>query len=475
MFGALLFAIVLPFRVLLFGVSELVDYDVRAYPDDVHQKAKSNDHFIDGWVRLRDAIVHNGEVHVVAERMKGVPLKNRTGTFVASRVNVHAEVHRPNHVGFKNVPGPIPINFRSESSHLLLKAKCAENIVEPSFFFGLVAYPFYGHILLNVHSNLMHTIKSQGHQFGKVRIYGAKDCKHPHANSKDAESETFVLSGFYYQLFGMLSINHTVGSWPFLLKQSVLPDLNATKSFILPRTFCFAELTIGMTSEWDHYNYSTSASSWHDYRIALDEIMILNNVPHLSQKLSRHTGCNATLISRFARSIVNEQAVAKILQNEFRCNTTIVRLEKLHFLEQVRLMRQTTLLLGMDGTGLLNAAFMSPPAGVISIMMYRLREINPHKGDNFRNLIEKMGLCWTSMEVKHANQSFVPVARNPFNRTVDDLLLQLNSISAGNTTARKQFANKLHEVLMLQDSILDLDEVRVAVRHSLSCIRNISN
>lgn len=458
------------------GIADLIDYGVRLYPDDKLGKSQANDNFIDGWIHLRDAVIYGGEVFVADELHKGILLRNRSGSIVVSRVNVHSEVHTPFRVGFNNVPGPIAVNFCSSKSLSMMKAECTDRILEPSFFFGLVAYPFYGHLLFNVHSNLMHTIKSQRHQFGRVRIYGAKDGKNPHLLSLDKETELLQLSRFYPIMFGMLSVNQSVYSWPFVLQQSLHRTSGGGKLLTAhkPRTFCFDEVTLGMTSEWDHYNYSTSASSWRQYRSAVEEFASLCNLSTGNSGTKNSNSCSATIISRDSRSIVNEQAVANVLQSEFGCITTVVRLEKLHFLEQIRLMRQTTLLIGMDGTGLLNAAFMSPPAGVVSVMMYRLREITPHKGHNFRNLIEKMGLCWSDIEVKHANQSFVPIARNPFNRTVDDLLVELNSLSVRNATARKHFASKLHEVLMLQDSVLDLDEVRNAVRISLACIRNNS-
>lgn len=67
----------------------------------------------------------------------------------------------------------------------------------------------------------------------------------------------------------------------------------------------------------------------------------------------------------------------------------IIDLANVSFVEQLKYMRNTTILLGIDGTGLMSSLFMLNVCGfVIHIGTYKMQTILPHKGDNFIPLME---------------------------------------------------------------------------------------
>lgn len=430
---------------LIASRAELVTLTARRYLDFQHKYTQDGVIVIDGVLHGTKAVLSNGKLIVPSSQLAQI------GKNTVNSVAIHLESHAINWPGWKQISGPLHVLL--ESSNSSFPRPCDEVIAIPSFFFGAVAYPMYGHVMFNCHSNLMHTIsKFRKKAYGEVLLFGSLDFNPQHHKTVNQPGEYLKLLPVFEKPFGDLALDKRVHSFDWIQLQS------------RERNICFEDVTVGLTDEWDHYNLSTLSSSWQSY--AADSRR-LANITELPQASKQH--CIATLIYRPVRKILNLEVLSAIVSQEFDCVANIVSFDGMSHRDQILVASNSTLLIGMDGTGLLNAAYLQRPSAVISIMMWGMKDINPAKGRNFQHLALKTGGCWQSFHIDNRNET---VFSPKFAASIDSLL---ESRLSRNKTIARMASETLVSAFSHQDSVVNLTNFRFAVRKALDCVFSLNS
>lgn len=104
------------------------------------------------------------------------------------------------------------------------------------------------------------------------------------------------------------------------------------------------------------------------------------------------------------RSLKNAEEIAEAALVVFSVHgqparVQVVFFEDMPFASQLQLMAVTDILIGVDGTGLFNANFMSEGSVVVRIKPYMLDTLVPNKSNNFKVIWRALGiqqLEWSS-------------------------------------------------------------------------------
>lgn len=146
------------------------------------------------------------------------------------------------------------------------------------------------------------------------------------------------------------------------------------------RRTCVGKLVVGLSAANSFYD-SRQAHAKHDqlkrfvmaYRFSL-------GIKTENSRSSRDL--RATFIKRRNRHVLNGQQLYDI-SKDVGYNTSVVSLEFLSLRQQVELMEETNLLVGVTGSGLFNAIFMATGTSVIILFPYGTR---PWMGENLLQL-----------------------------------------------------------------------------------------
>ncbi len=252
---------------------------------------------------------------------------------------------------------------------------CDINITRSSLIVKLVYWPKYGHTLFNVISNIYQTLNEMKVEFGHIRLYAAVDDKNALKNS----NQQILDLGHYASIFKALS-NEPVYNYHALIKSS------------LSRTICFTNLiALGVSKRLDHYTPRIPLENWQRFSKWILNVFHLSTTARNSDASLVEKQIVLTMIERSQRKIINLAQLKTIAEKTYghAIVVQIIDLADIPFSDQLRFMRNTTILLGIDGTGLMNSLFMLNPCGVvIHIGTYMMRVLVPGKGGNFRPLAE---------------------------------------------------------------------------------------
>ncbi|CAF3165531.1 unnamed protein product [Rotaria socialis] len=274
-------------------------------------------------------------------------------------------------------PGRVP-QFASikflPSVHQLF-GLCDINITQPSLFVKLVYWPQHGHTLFNVISNIYQTMKEIKVEFGRIRLYAAVD----DVNAINDWNEKVSDLGQYTPIFKAFS-NEPVYNYYGLIKDS------------LSQTICFTKtIAIGVSKRLDHYTVGISLQDWRSFSKWVLDVFQIPTTTMKSDTKSSSERVVLTLIARSSRKILNLSQLKSISEKTYKRSmfAQIIDLAGISFADQLRYMRNTTILFAIDGTALVNSLFMLNPCGVvIHIGTYMMRVLVPGKGKNFRPLVE---------------------------------------------------------------------------------------
>jgi hypothetical protein len=164
----------------------------------------------------------------------------------------------------------------------------------------------------------------------------------------------------------------------------------------------------------DHYNFSVPASKWSEYSQYLSQAL---DVPAKYLPIfSTRDECVVSIISRVSnRRILNEVELSKFIKSDNdtkHCQVQIVPFESYDISTQLRFIRNTTILFGIDGSGLLNAALMRRCTSIIRIMPWgvcdpKIANLGT-KGGNFQRIAEVVCGNWQSYCVNNRKHTKFP-------------------------------------------------------------------
>ena len=238
--------------------------------------------------------------------------------------------------------------------------KMCHSTVENAYLFAAVNFPQYGHTIHDTLFSLFDTIHTVPTSVNTSAIH------------------TLIISNFNdSNLYSVSDIARYESFFRALGKGGVymLEELAGGHK----RT-CVSNLVVGLSAANSFYD-SRQAHAKHDqlkrfvmaYRFSLG---IKTENSRTSPVL------RATFIKRRNRRVLNAQQLYDI-SKDVGYNTSIVSLEFLSFRQQVELMEETNLLVGVTGSGLFNAIFMATGTSVIILFPYGTR---PWMGQNLMQL-----------------------------------------------------------------------------------------
>ena len=289
------------------------------------------------------------------------------------------------------VDGNLPIFFCGQEN----------TVVDQAMIFGIRGYDMYGHIIFNSLHPLIGTIWEMGLEVNEILMYSMLDRKPQGVLYGDmirVAQEDFTdpidLTGFT-TIFAKIAKDGKLHSLNNLLR----------KSFHEP--ICFRNLSIGHTNILDLYNAETSEFIYKRLQKTLFKIHNISENPIKVPNL-----CQIKLISRVKNRVIeDEDKFISTVNHRFpECLVDKIRLEKLSVKQQAyELQHKTSILIGLDGTGLLNALYMRPCSAVIRLLPWggdflSLLEYPEYTGKEgvFKNIALKVGALWYSYSLSTA-------------------------------------------------------------------------
>ncbi|KAH9317512.1 hypothetical protein KI387_019281 [Taxus chinensis] len=282
---------------------------------------------------------------------------------------------------------------------------CGERVYEPSVFFSFINWPQYGHAMFNGISLLWEIFRGPLSTAGKnVRLYAYGDSIVSHQRQEAQEVLPFFDVKTLRPLMSMFSYQ-PVRSLANLLMQS---DRHPV---------CFSYVLLGLSgADLDHYNFHAPLKQWREFAQDVKVHFNVRDPPRTSNgvlqrvapldavgKINPDTELGEvkaiswkelpgrprlTIVDRRSnRVIVNVKELDQIaVKSGFFKSVEVAYLEGMNLQEQVELMGKSDVLVGMDGTGMMNAIFMPEGGVVVHIRPYGCKEYLPGKGINFNRL-----------------------------------------------------------------------------------------
>jgi hypothetical protein len=268
-------------------------------------------------------------------------------------------------------------------------------ILDPILVFGIRGFPMHGHIIHNTLATVVGTIWEMNLTPGNVLLYSTKDVTHHYIKKfNEDESKSDILDvGIYSDIFGKISIDNQIHSWKHLVMKSYQNPI------------CIKNLSIGQDMSLDLYNFylksdkiqKLSKTILNAYNITSDNNLNNTYIPY----------CNITILTRkYNRKIVNIDELLDFGRKHFpTCTFNKIIFENMSYKEQISYMHyNTSILIGLDGTGLLNTLYMRPCSVVVRILPWGgnvlALENNfqyQRKGNEFKRYVQFNRMVWLSV------------------------------------------------------------------------------
>lgn len=208
-----------------------------------------------------------------------------------------------------------------------------------------------------------------------------------------------IETGKFQEVFGALSKYQP---------QSTLALLEESHKSML----CFKELTVGVGRSLGHYRSMTPDFNATRLRELAD--LLLNHLPRYDL-LNSSCQYRVTVLDRQgSRQILNIQGLAAEIEHALSREgmsatcVTIAALETMNMSAQFHLMRSTKILVGVDSTGLLNAAFMPKYGGCVHIKPFFQELFDRGKEGEMKALCTKMSGQWRSWTNSNLSSNVFP-------------------------------------------------------------------
>ncbi|KAK9811144.1 hypothetical protein WJX73_006422 [Symbiochloris irregularis] len=202
--------------------------------------------------------------------------------------------------------------------------------------------------------------------------------------------------GMWGEVFGAFS-SHPIFNLRTLLEQSS------------HQVICFKQLVMGQSMTIDHIR---TGEKWFNWTMLRDMGDVLHqHLPGGEGLQDSDCTYRITVVDRQgARQIVNvgelSDALKQVLHDEGVQHSCVVlaAMEDTSIGQQVHLMRQTRILVGVDGSGLLNSAFMPRCGGCVHIKPYLQESTEAGKENEFMRFCQNIPGQWRSWSNDDVNR-----------------------------------------------------------------------
>ncbi|KAF5828576.1 hypothetical protein DUNSADRAFT_17391 [Dunaliella salina] len=256
------------------------------------------------------------------------------------------------------------INFTIR--HTMTSPFCRNWKEETAVFAIAWNFPQYGHTLFNFVSNVFATASEFNITKQQLILYVMK------TGGYKGPPSAFEVNGRF-----------VAGQYEPILKELCKELLSLKAVLDSPKKFCFRRLVLGLSTSIDHY--SLRKKNLKLFRRFAELMKLVYGVVHVDSCVAR-----AIIINRNDRRILNINELASALSSRLHRSSMCVNVtdfSKISIPVQISLMKTTSLLVGIDGTGLINAAFLPYPCGaMIHLRTFGTSTLKPRKGSNFRAL-----------------------------------------------------------------------------------------
>lgn len=357
---------------------------------------------------------------------------------------------------------------------------------------GMVYYPQYGHSIYNGFSNFMANMwrngiapiqKPESVQSAVGQPYEQEDPNlqvilwtHLLRNTTTFADEvphkfyTIMWHEAFDELFKIVVNN--IGKWEDVINAALGPG----------RKICFKEIMVGARPDLDHLNLTIPVEMWDRFSrtlisyafeqeigyfldkpdfdcrwdvISPDDLIYFDTIglprikraslpspPAHSYSQLFSSDCSVTIVIREdegnppKRGIQNVEELVQVAR-DMGCRVNTVRFQAMILLDQIEEVRwNTTLLVGSDGTGLLNALHMRPCTSVLRVEMWRkpgiIARLGPARWTDYRpsfedtafiNASDPIAIYLKSLQAQGHNMETVSLQHTPFdNHKVESFL-----------------------------------------------------
>ena len=159
----------------------------------------------------------------------------------------------------------------------------------------------------------------------------------------------------------------------------------------------------------DEYNRNMNHASIRAFRTALKRAVTLDSRPSYPLHLSAGPPAHVVyLIGRRSRTILNAAEVLATIRAQPGVDgaaSRIVFFDGLSLRQQMELALKASVLVGLDGSGFLNAVWMRAGSTAVYIMPFGNRYLREGKGSNFFNLMRAVGITLHQLHVDDPDAS----------------------------------------------------------------------
>ena len=352
------------------------------------------------WFWASNVVLANAMIYFLYKNdqvYKGVPCfqSSAKNTTILKDLLVHVSPGQTN--WGKNFPSIVikPTPIMVQKNLPVFVCDRTNTVVDQVMIFGIRGYDKYGHIIFNSLHPMVGTMWEMGLDINQVLLYSMIDRK-PQGRSyndmirvaNEDVTDPIDLQGFM-TIFAKITKDNQLHSLNSLLE----------KSFRQP--LCFDNISIGHTDVLDLYNKQTPRELYKKLQTTLFKI---HEIPMNPVGIPKQ--CQIKLISRVKNRVIEDEDIfiQQVKKRYPGCEIDKIHLEKLTVKEQAHEMQyKTSILIGLDGTGLLNALYMRPCSAVVRLLPWggdflSLLDYPEYvwKGGEFKNIALKVGALWYS-------------------------------------------------------------------------------
>ena len=356
------------------------------------------------WFWASNVVLANGMIYFLYENdqvYKGVPCfqSSAKNTTVLKDFLVHASPGQPN--WGKNFPSIVikPTAIMVDGDLPVFVCDHTNTVADQVMIFGIRGYDMFGHMIFNTLHSIIGTIWEMGLDINQVLLYSMMDRK------PQGRSYNDMIRVANEDVTDPINLHSFSTIFAKITKDYQLHSLNRLleKSFRQP--LCFNNISIGHTDVLDLYNGQTPHELYKKLQTTLFKI---HEIPMNPVGIPKQ--CQIKLISRVKTRVIEDEDIfiQQVKKRYPGCEIDKIHLEKLTVKEQAHEMQyKTSILIGLDGTGLLNALYMRPCSAVIRLFpwggdLFSLLDYPDYiyKGSEFKDVALKMDALWYSLNLE---------------------------------------------------------------------------
>lgn len=404
---------------------------------DCHDRTATLKHGLHGeWVQIKSAVIDKGRVKV--------------------RVPGDVDLRTARRLQMIEAPSRLPLDFVNDTD----LCQCDQVHSKASLVMEPFMWGHYGHTTFDTFAATYATMRESHTLVEDPVIYMNFDQNANEVSSINSAGQV-PLDDFYGEMFSTVS-SHPIQAWHALVEQSFTSRI------------CFDNLVMGVSRRIGHYR---SDLDWPEFDVAL--MKSFSGFLHRKLPPYRELDLNckfrvAILDRQSDRRILNIRELSLAVKTHLVTQgvqdycVDVVDAENLRFSQQYHLFHNTRVLIGVDGTGLLNAAFMkSPCSGCVHVQPFLQDVVDTGKEYEMKAFCTRFAGHWESWHNDNFSSvvwpsNFDPEIINLARTGTKEAHSKLQSLHEGNFVSREpnMYVNVV-ELMQLVAKVIDATKYSV--------------